>query len=362
LSSNPAQAEPPRGPGPERPYSPGPERPYSPGPERPYSPGPERPYSPGPERPYGLGFGLGSLGRPNSIASQFDFWDDRYEGRRLFAELLGTFFLVLVAAGAGMVNARFGGHAVPGVARVVAPALMVMAIILFMGTVSGAHLNPVVSAAFALRGDFPWKRVPAYVVAQFAGAVLATLLLWALIGRHGSAGLTLPGPGIPVPVAMVWEMVLTTGLVSVILGTASGAQQVGAFAAIGVGSYIALAGLWGAPVSGASMNPARSLGPALVLGDWHAWWAYLVGPAAGAALAVGIAQILRGPGGGMHGRQAAQGTIGLQWRGDRDRRAAAPPSGQPPVTQPQAPPAAGPPATGSKAAGPTEEAAGPGHG
>ena len=356
LSSNPAQAEPPRGPTTERPYGPGPERPYAPGPER-LARGRVA------ERRDGLGSGLGSLGRPNSIVRQFNFWDDRYEGRRLFAELLGTFFLVLVAAGAGMVNARFGGHAVPGVARVVAPALMVMAIILFMGTVSGAHLNPVVSAAFALRGDFPWKRVPAYVVAQFAGGVLATLLLWALIGRHGSAGLTLPGPGIPVPVAMVWELVLTTGLVSVILGTSSGAQQVGAFAAIAVGSYIALAGLWGAPVSGASMNPARSLGPALVLGDWHAWWAYLVGPAAGAALAVCIAQILRGPGGGMHGRQAAQGTIGLQWRpGDRDRRAAAPPAGQPPVTQPQAPPTAGPQAARPPAAGPTEEVAGPAHG
>jgi aquaporin Z len=259
------------------------------------------------------GSGLGSLGRPNSIVAQFNFWDDRYEGRRLFAEVLGTFFLVLAAVGGGMVNARFGGHAIPATAQVVAPALMVMAAILFMGTVSGAHLNPVVSAAFALRGDFPWKRVPAYVVAQFTGAVLATLLLWALIGRHGSAGLTLPGHGIPVPVAMVWEMVLTTGLVSVILGTSSGAQQVGAFAAIGVGSYIALAGLWGAPVSGASMNPARSLGPALVLGDWTAWWAYLAGPAAGGVLAAGIAQILRGRGGGSHGRQAAQGTLGTAW-------------------------------------------------
>jgi len=262
------------------------------------------------EHPGRTGSSLTSLGRPNSVVAQFDFWNDRYEGRRLFAETLGTFFLVLAAVGGGMVNARFGGYAVPATARVVAPALMVMATILFMGTVSGAHLNPVVSAAFAMRGDFPWKRVPAYIVAQFAGAVLATLLLWALIGRHGSAGLTLPGPGIPVPVVMVWEMVLTAGLVSVILGTSSGAQQVGAFAAIGVGSYIALAGLWGAPVSGASMNPARSLGPALVLGDWTAWWAYLAGPAAGAVLAVGMAQVLRGPGGGPHGRQAAQGTLG----------------------------------------------------
>jgi len=255
-----------------------------------------------------------SIGVPNSVVHEFDFWNNRYEGRRLFSELLGTFFLVLVAVGGGMVNARFGGDAVPYGARVVSPALMVAAIILFMGTVSGAHLNPAVSVAFALRGDFPWRRVPAYLVAQFLGAILATLLLWALIGKQGSAGLTLPGQGISATTAMLWEAVLTVGLVSVILGTASGAQQIGPLAALGVGSYIALAGLWGSPVSGASMNPARSLGPALVLGDWTAWWAYLAGPLAGAAIAVGFAYVLRGPGGGLSGMQAAQGTLGSRWR------------------------------------------------
>jgi aquaporin Z len=263
---------------------------------------------------------LRSFGRPNSVVRQFDFWDDRYEGRRLFSELLGTFFLVLVAVGADMVNARFGGGAVPYSARVVAPALMVVAIILFMGTVSGAHLNPAVSIGFALRGDFPWRRVPAYIAAQSIGAILAALLLWGLIGKQGSAGLTLPGSGISTATALVWELVLTTGLVSVILGTASGAQQIGALAALGVGSYIALAGLWGAPVSGASMNPARSLGPALVLGNWTSWWAYLVGPVAGAAIAVGIATVLRGPGGGRSSVQAAQGTLGLHWPPRAQRR------------------------------------------
>ena len=109
---------------------------------------------------------------------------------------------------------------------------------------------------------------------------------------------------------MVWEIVLTTGLVSTILGVSSGAQQLGPIAAIGVGSCIALAGLWGSPVSGASMNPARSLGPALVLGDWTSWWAYLLGPLAGAAVAVGFASVLRGRGGGRSGRFAAQGTLG----------------------------------------------------
>ena len=256
---------------------------------------------------------LRSIGQPNAIAREFDFGDDRYEGRRLFSELLGTFFLVLVAVGGGMVNARFGGKVVPHAAQVVAPALMVAAIILFMGTVSGAHLNPAVSFAFALRGDFPWRRVPAYIIAQLVGAILATLLLWALIGKQGHAGLTLPGPGISTTTALLWELVLTTGLVSVILGTASGAQQIGPLAAIGVGSYIALAGLWGSPVSGASMNPARSLGPALVLGDWTSWWAYLVGPVVAVPVAVAFAYVLRGRGGGRSGVAAAQGTLGIRW-------------------------------------------------
>jgi aquaporin Z len=284
-------------------------------PAEPSSPGQHTPIDP--EVAQRADLAIASMGHPNSVARQFDFWDDSYEWRRLFSELLGTFFLVLVAAGGGMVNARFGGHAIGDSALVVAPGLMVMTVILFMGAVSGAHLNPAVSIAFALRGNFPWRRVPLYVTAQLAGAMLAPLTLWALIGRHGPAGLTLPGPGISTTTALLWEILLTTGLISVILGTASGAQQLGPLAAIGVGSYIALAGLWGAPVSGASMNPARSLGPALVLGDWTSWWAYLLGPVIGGIIAVGIAFILRGAGGGISGSQAAQGTLGTGWKPGR---------------------------------------------
>jgi aquaporin Z len=138
----------------------------------------------------------------------------------------------------------------------------------------------------------------------------------ALLGKHGSAGLTLPGPGISTRIALAWEVLLTMGLVSVILGTASGSQQLGPIAAVGVGGYIILAGLFGAPVSGASMNPARSLGPALVLVDWTSWWAYLAGPLIGALIAVGFAHILRGPGGGQASIRAAQGTLGTIWRPD----------------------------------------------
>jgi aquaporin Z len=257
---------------------------------------------------------LRSLELPNAVLHRFDFWDSSHEWRRLFSEVFGTFLLVTAAVGGGIVNARLGGNAVPGPVRVVAPGLMVMAVILFMGAVSGAHLNPAVSVAFALRGDFPWQRVPAYVLAQFAGAILATLLLVTLLGKHGSAGLTLPGHGISTDLALAWEVLLTMGLVSVILGTASGSQNLGPIAAIGVGGYIVLAGLFGAPVSGASMNPARSLGPALVLEDWTSWWAYLLGPLVGALIAVGFAHILRGRGGREASIRAAQGTLGTLWR------------------------------------------------
>jgi aquaporin Z len=246
----------------------------------------------------------------HQLQSMLDFHDDHYEWRRLFSELLGTFMLVFVAAGGGIVNARFGGDAIPQFIQVVAPALMVMSVILFMGAISGAHLNPGVSLAFALRGDFPWRRVPLYLVAQFAGAILATLLLVALLGKQGTAGLTLPGAGISTTTALLWEIVLTTGLVSVILGTSSGAQNVGWGAAIGVGGFIALAGMIGAPVSGASMNTARSLGPAIALNTYTAWWVYLIGPPIGALIAVAFAYALRGPGGDATARRAGSGTLG----------------------------------------------------
>ena len=183
---------------------------------------------------------------------------------------------MLVAAGGGILH---GKGQISLAAAVVAPGLMVMAIILFMGAVSGAHLNPAVSLAFALRGDFPWKRVPGYIVIQLVGATLACLFLLAVFGNVQHLGATLPGPGYEDWQALLMEIVLTAVLVSVILGTASAAQNVGAIAALGVGGYIALAGLWSAPVSGTSMNPARSFGPALVSGDFTSYWVYVVGPA-----------------------------------------------------------------------------------
>lgn len=237
-----------------------------------------------------------------------NFRDPKQEWRRLIAEFVGTFFLVLVAAGAAMV-AKAYPDTVSEAAAVVAPGMMVMAIIMFMGKTSGAHLNPGVSIAFALRGDFPWNRVPGYVVVQLAGAIVAAFLLEALVGLTAADGGTFPGADTSDLAAFGTEAILTFGLVSVILGTASGAQNIGIVGAIGVGAYIGLAGLWAAPLSGASMNFARTFGPGLVGGDLSAIWVYLAGPLAGAVAAVLLAFFLRGRGGGLTGSHAAQGTI-----------------------------------------------------
>ena len=237
-----------------------------------------------------------------------NFDDPALEWRRLFSEILGTFLLVLVGAGGGVVNAVSNGQ-ISRAAAVTAPGLMVLAIILFMGGISGAHLNPAVSIAFATRGNFPWLRVPGYIIAQLIGSTLAVLLLRATFGNVGMLGATEPGPGISDWQAVLVEFVLTAGLVSTILGTASKAQNLGPISAFGVGAYIILAGLWSSPISGASMNPARSFGPDLVLWNFSNYWVYLVGPIAGALVAVAIAYILRGSGGGQSGIEAAQGKL-----------------------------------------------------
>ncbi len=251
---------------------------------------------------------IGAEIQHNLIGPIEDFQDPSQEWRRLFSELLGTFFLVLVAAGGGMMGAAFP-NTISRTAAVVAPGLMVMGIIMFMGKVSGAHLNPAVSIAFALRKDFPWRRVPGYIVVQLIGATLAALFLHAVINVSAVHGSNYVAAGYSAGTGFWMELVLTLGLVSVILGTASGAQNIGIIAALGVGAYIALAGLWGSPISGASMNPARTFGPDLVGGKFTDYWVYVAGPIAGGALAVAVAFVLRGPGGGLSGSGAAQGAL-----------------------------------------------------
>ena len=237
-------------------------------------------------------------------SASFDFLESAHEWRRLFAETWGTFLLVVVAAGADVVGAQSGGAISLGM-KVVAPGMMVMAIIYFMGTVSGAHLNPAVTLAFAARRNFPWSRVPGYLVAQTIGGVAAASLLRAMFGTRGLLGATTPGPGVGDVRALAMEVLLTTGLVSTILGTASGARNIGSNAALAVGGYIALAGLWAAPISGASMNPVRSFAPDLIRGDLSTTWIYVVGPLLGGIIAVGFEWILKG-------RPTAAGALAAQ--------------------------------------------------
>jgi len=247
----------------------------------------------------------------DELVEKADFANPAYGWRRLLSEILGTFFLVLVAAGGGMMAVAFPGT-VSRTAAVVAPGLMVMAIILFMGKISGAHLNPAVSFAFALRGDFPWRRVIPYVCAQVIGAVLAVVVLQLVIDVSASNGATYPASGTSVWAGLAMEIVLTVGLVSVILGTASGAQNIGPIGALAVGGYIALTGLWASPLEGASMNPVRSFAPDLIANDFTAYWIYLVGPFVGATIAVVLAYALRGPGGGPAAREAAEGSAAMR--------------------------------------------------
>jgi aquaporin Z len=252
-----------------------------------------------------------------SAAAAPDFLDAAHEWRRLFAETWGTFLLVVVAAGATVVGAVSGGAITLGM-RAIAPGLMVMAIIYFMGAVSGAHLNPAVTLAFAARRNFPWRRVPGYIGAQCVGGIAAAAFLRATFGKVALLGATVPGAGASDLQAFILEILLTTGLVSTILGTASGARNIGANGALAVGGYIALAGLWAAPISGASMNPIRSFAPDLLRGDLSTTWIYVVGPVLGAAIGVGFEWILKGQA-TASGTLAAQGDS-VDGRGSPERR------------------------------------------
>ena len=226
---------------------------------------------------------------------------------RLIIEFLGTFVLVTVAAGSGVINHYAGGGPISRTAAVIAPGAAVMAMIYVWGPLSGLHINPAVTTAFAARGVFPTKWVVPYWVVQFAGAIGAALFLQAMfthVAAGGNYPITTPGGDWR---SLVMEMVLTAILVSVILNTATGGRSIGHNAAIAVGSTVALLGLFASPISGASMNPARTLGPDIVGHDYTGWWIYILGPVIGAAIAVAIINAVRGlP--DQEEREAAQGT------------------------------------------------------
>ena len=213
---------------------------------------------------------------------------------RLIVEFLGTFVLVTVAAGAGVINHYAGGGPISRSAAVIAPGAAVMAMIYAWGPLSGLHINPAVTFAFAGRGVFPRAWVIPYWVAQFAGALGAALFLQVMFGHVSEGGnypITKPGGDWK---SLVMEIVLTMILVSIILNTATGARSIGHNAAIAVGSTVALLGLFASPISGASMNPARSLGPDIIGRDYTGWWVYIAGLVTGAFIAVMIIQAVRG--------------------------------------------------------------------
>lgn len=210
--------------------------------------------------------------------------------RSVAAEAIGTFALVFAGCGAIMVDAKTGSLGHLGVALTF--GLVIMAMIYAVGHVSGAHFNPAVTFAFALTRHFPWPRVFLYWGAQAAGALAAALLLRASLGDVARVGATLPAGS--QGQSFLWESVLTFFLMFVIMAVATDTRAVGEAAAIAIGGTVGLDALFGGPISGASMNPARSLGPALVGGDLTALWLYLTAPLLGAALGAVAYQLVRG--------------------------------------------------------------------
>jgi aquaporin Z len=205
--------------------------------------------------------------------------------RALAAELFGTFVLVFAGTGAIVINEVRGGVGHVGVALTF--GLVVLALVYALGEVSGAHLNPAVTLGFFLARRFPAHRVAPYVVSQCAGALLASGLLRLLfLGDPTTLGTTLPaGPAFQ---SFALEILLTLFLMFVILSVSTGAKEKGVMAGVAVGAVIALEALFAGPVSGASMNPARSLAPALVSGLPEHLWVYLTAPVLGAFLAVPV--------------------------------------------------------------------------
>ncbi len=200
----------------------------------------------------------------------------------LAAEFIGTFLLVLVATGVIMADELAGGQ-VSHLGIGLSTGMAVAVIIFALGHISGAHINPAVTIGFAIGGHFPWRAVPGYVVAQLAGGILASAVLLALLGSVAHQGANLPSVG--VSQSLGFEVMLTFLLMLVIVAVATDSKAQGNIAAIAIGSTVALEIIFAGPLSGASMNPARSLSPALIGWTWTSQWIYVVGPIAGAAIA-----------------------------------------------------------------------------
>jgi len=209
--------------------------------------------------------------------------------RSLLAEVIGTFTLVFAGCGAIMVDAKTGALGHVGVA--ISFGLVIMVMIYAVGHISGAHFNPAVTFAFAASRHFPGVRVPLYWAAQLAGALLAALVLRGSLGNVAHVGATLPSGSDAQ--SFLWEAVLSFFLMFVIMAVATDTRAVGEAAAIAIGATVGLDAMFGGPISGASMNPARSLGPAIAAGDYTAIWVYLTAPILGATVAAVTYQLLR---------------------------------------------------------------------
>jgi MIP family channel proteins len=217
--------------------------------------------------------------------------------RRLLAEFLGMAGLTFVLSGGAAILVRYGGHALQPWQTVLVlslvSALWLVVAVYFLGDIS-AHFNPAMTLAFALRRDMGWVMAGAYWIVQFIAAAAGSLLARAFFGPAGNLAATMPKPGQSWQAA-IFEAVLTFGLVLMVLNLANGPKLNGPFVPLAVGAYILAWGTMGGPYDGASMNPARSFGPDLAIGDLSTWWVYLVGPLVGAIIAVGVAYVLRGP-------------------------------------------------------------------
>jgi len=210
--------------------------------------------------------------------------------RALVAEAIGTFALVFAGSGAIMVDAKTNALGHVGVA--ITFGLVIMFGIYAVGHISGAHFNPGVTFAFALSRHFPWSRAVGYWGAQLTGAIVAAAVLRGSLGNIADVGATLPSGS--QGQSFLWELVLTFFLMFVIMAVATDTRAVGEAAAIAVGGTVGLDAMFGGPISGASMNPARSTGPALVSGDLHGLWLYIIAPICGATLAALAYQFVRG--------------------------------------------------------------------
>jgi aquaporin Z len=209
---------------------------------------------------------------------------------KLLAEALGTFILIFAGTGAIVINQVSGGS-ITHLGIALAFGLVVMAMIYTFGDISGAHLNPAVTTAFAAAGRFPWKNVPLYLAAQISGALAGSVSLRLLFPEATTLGATLPA-GSPTQ-SFVLEVILTAILMLTVLSVSTGAKEKGITAGIVIGGVIALEALVAGPICGASMNPTRSLAPAAVSGSWTHLWIYLIAPTLGALIAVPLHKMIR---------------------------------------------------------------------